>query len=71
MACVACFLVLRCWVRLLLETLDIKASHSCACKCIAMAIICACFGSVLHVRASGGGFFLNDISWAISARVRV
>ena len=37
---------------------------------IAMALVCACVGSVLYVRVLGG-FSLKDTSWAISARVRV
>ena len=64
-----CF-VLRCWVRLLLETLDVSVSHSCACLCIAMAIVCAWVGSVLYVMVSGG-FSLKDTSCAIFARVSV
>ena len=39
--------------------------HKCeplfACTCIAMAIHCACIGSVLYARAYGG-FSLNDTS---------
>ena len=35
-----------------------------------MAIVSACFGSVLYVKASGG-ISLNEMSCAISARVRV
>ena len=66
---VACFVVLRGWVMLLLETLDISVSHFCAFTCIAMANICACVGSVYD--RVFGGFSLKDTSWAISARVRV
>ena len=70
LVCVACFVVFRRWMRLLLDTLDTSVSHSCACTCIAMAIVCACVGSDLYVRVSGG-FYLNYTSWAISDRVRV
>jgi hypothetical protein len=69
-SCVARVFVLRGWVRLLLESLNIRVSHSCACMCIVMAIACTCVGSVLYVRASGG-FSLDDTSWAISDKVRV
>ena len=69
-SCVACFFVLWGWVRLLLETLDIRVSHSCACMCIVMAIFLACVGSVLYVRASDG-FSLNDTGWGISDKMRV
>ena len=47
---------------MLLETLDINVSHSCACMWIAMAIVCAWVGRFLYVRVSGG---------FISARARV
>ena len=57
-------------MRLLLETLDKTASHSYACTCSAMAIVCACVGSVLYVLASSW-FPLNAIRWAIFARVRL
>ncbi len=57
-------------MRLLLETLDIGVSHSCARMCNAIAIVCACVGRDLYVSASGR-FSFNDASWAISARVRV
>ncbi len=55
---------------MLLEILDMRVSHSCACMCCDMAIVCACGGRDLYVRLSGG-FSLNDTSWAISAIVRV
>ncbi len=48
-------------MRVLLETLDISVSHSCACTWIAMVIDCACGGSDLYVRLSGG-FSFKDIS---------
>ena len=57
-------------MRMLFETLDITVSHSCACTCSAMAIVCACVGSILYVLASGW-FPLNAIRWAIFARVRM
>jgi hypothetical protein len=69
-SCVACFFVFPGWVRLLRETLDIRVSHSCACMCVVMSIVCACVGSVLYVRASGG-FSLTNTSWAISPKDRV
>ena len=59
----------RC-VRVLLETLEISVSHSCAWTWIAMVIDCACGGSDLYVRLSGG-FSWNDTSRAILARVFV
>ena len=37
-----------------MDTLDISANHSCACTCIAMAIVRACVGNVLDVRVAGG-----------------
>ena len=55
---------------MLLETFEMRASHFCACMCSAIVIVCACVGRVLHARASGG-LSLNDLSWAISARVLV
>jgi len=45
----------------LLETLDISVSHSCAWTWIRMAIVCACVGRDLYLRVSGG-FFLKDTS---------
>ena len=48
-------------VRVLLETFEISVSHSCAWTWIAMVIDCACGGSDLYVRLSGG-FSWNDIS---------
>ena len=45
-------------------------SHSCACTCIDMAIVCAFVCSVLYVRVSGG-VSLKNTSCAIFARVRV
>ena len=41
---------------MLLETLDISMSHSCAWKWISMAIVCACVGIDLHISVSGGFF---------------
>ena len=58
------------WMRLLLETLDIRVRHSCACMRTVMATDCACFRSGLYIRAFGG-FSLNETGWAISARMRV
>ena len=55
---------------MLLETLDISVSHSCALTWIAIAIVCACVGSDLNVSVSGG-FSLKDTSCAIFARVHV
>jgi hypothetical protein len=56
---------------MLLEIVDIRVSHSCACMWSdMMAIVCACAGSDLYVRVPDG-FSLNDTSWAISASVRV
>ncbi len=57
-------------MRLHLEILDISESHSCACMCSVMLVFCACIGRDLYVRVPSG-FFLNDTSWAISAKVRV
>ena len=54
---VVCCCLLCCfrrWVRMLLETLDINVSHSCAWTWIAIAIVCACGGSDLYVVLSGG-----------------
>ncbi len=47
----------------LLETLDISVSHSCAWTWIAMVMViaCACGGSDLYVR-SCGGFSWKDTS---------
>ena len=56
-------------MRLLLEILDIRVSHSCACMWSDMEIVCACDGNDLYVRVFGG-FSLNDTRWAISANVR-
>ena len=47
-----------------------RVSHSCACMCSAIVIVCACVGRVLYVRVSGG-FSFNNTNWAISARVLV
>ena len=55
---------------MLLETVEMRVSHSCACMCSAIVIVCACVGRVMYVRASGE-FSLNDTNWAISARVLV
>ncbi len=68
--CVPVCFVFRGWVRLLLETLDISVSRSCACMWIAMAIVCAWVGRVLYVRVSSG-VSLKGTSYAISARMRV
>jgi hypothetical protein len=57
-------------MRLLLETLDMRVGHSCAFMYSAIAIIYACVGRNLYVRASGG-LSLNDANWTIFARVRV
>ncbi len=57
-------------MRVLLESLDISVSHSCAWTLIAMAIVCACVWSDLYVMFSGG-VSLKDTSCAISARVCV
>ena len=48
-------------MRVLLETLDISVSHSCAWTWIAMAIVCASVGSDLYVMLSSG-FSLKDTS---------
>ena len=48
-------------MRVLLETLDIIVSHSCAWTRIAMAIVCACGGSDLYAILSGG-FSWKDTS---------
>ena len=45
-----------------------RVSHSCACMCSAIVIVCACVGMVLYVRVSGR-FSLNETSLAIFARV--
>ena len=50
----------RC-VSVLLETLEMSVSHSCAWTWIAIVIACACGGRDLYVRLSGG-FSWNDIS---------
>ena len=55
---------------MLLETLEISVSHSCAWTWIAMVIDCACGGSDLYVRLSGG-FSWKETSWASSANVLV
>ena len=60
----------RRWARVLLETLNMSVSHSCAWTWIAIAIVCACVGSNLYVSVYGG-LSLKDTSCAISARVRV
>ncbi len=48
-------------MRVLLETFEISVSHSCTWTWIAMVIDCACGGSALYVRLSGG-FSWNDSS---------
>jgi uncharacterized membrane protein len=48
-------------VRVLLETLDINVSHSCAWTWIATTIIRACVGSELYFMLSSG-FSLKDTS---------
>ena len=68
--CVDFFGDLQGWLRLFLETFDISVSHTSACTCSTMAIVCARVGHVVQVRASSG-FSLNETSWAISTRVRV
>ena len=55
-------------VRIFLEVLDIWDSHSCACTCSAIAILLAVRGSCLKASSSGGSY-VNETSWAISARV--
>ena len=57
-------------MRVLLKTFEMRVSHSRACMCSAIVIVCACVGRVLYVRVSGG-FSLNYTNWAISARVLV
>jgi hypothetical protein len=47
-----------------------RVSHSCACVCSAIAIVCAGVERDFYVGESGG-FSLNDTIWAISAKVRV
>jgi len=69
MVCVAFLIGLRGWLRVLLETLDISVSHSCACTCSVMAIDCACFGRVLNERTYVD-FSLNETSCSIFAMVR-
>ena len=68
--CVAFLIGMRGWLRVLFETLDKRGSHSCACTRSVMAIVCACFGSVLKERASSE-FCLNEMSCKISARMLV
>ena len=48
-------------MRVLLETLDMSVSPSCAWTCIAMAIVCACVGSAIYAMLFGG-FSLKDTS---------
>jgi len=48
--------------------LDLWGSHSCACTWSAIPILLAARGSCLKVSSSGGSF-VNETSWAISARV--
>ena len=57
-------------MRVLIETFEMRMSHSCACMCNAIVIVCACVGRVLYVRASGG-FSLNETNFAISDMVLV
>ncbi len=57
-------------MRVLLETLDMRVRNSCAWTWNAMAIVCACVRSDLYVMLFRG-VSLKDISWAISANVRV
>ena len=57
-------------MRVLLKTLDMSVSHSCAWKGFAITIVCACVGIDLYVMLSGG-FSLNYASCAIYAKVRV
>jgi hypothetical protein len=49
LVCAAFFDIFRGWLRILFEILDISLSHSFACKCSAMTIVCACVGRVLYV----------------------
>ena len=48
-------------MRVLLETLEINVSHSCAGTWIAMTNGCACVGSDLYVMLAGG-FSFKDTS---------
>ena len=57
-------------MRVLLETLDMSVSHSCAWTWLAMAIVCACVGRDLYGTLPGG-YSLNATSCVISANVRV
>ncbi len=57
---------------MLLETLfERRVSHSCACICCAIVIVCASVGRSLYDVRASHGFTLNEIGWAISARVLV
>ena len=51
---VFCFVVIRRWARVLLETLDMSVSHSCAWTWISMTIVCAYVASDLYVMLSSG-----------------
>ena len=53
---------------MVLEILEMRESHSCACTCRVMVICCAGLGSCLYVIASGGSSS-RDTSCAISAKV--
>ena len=63
--CVVVFVLV---VRIFLEVLDIWDSHSCACTYSVIAILLAVSDSCLKVSSSGRSS-INEISWAISARV--
>ncbi len=54
--CFACLILgRRGWSRVFLETLDMSVSHSCACTCSAMAIVCA-FSVMYYMRGCLVGF---------------
>ena len=55
-------------VRIFLEILDMRDSHSCACTWSAIVILLAVGGSSLKVSSSGGSY-VNETSCEISARV--
>ena len=57
-------------MRIVLEILDTRVSHSCAWMWSVIAIVWAGSGRALYVNVPGG-FSLRDTSWAISASVRV
>ena len=63
---VAAFVVLV--VRIFLEILDMRDSHSCACTESVIMILLAMEGSCLKVSSSGGSS-VNEPSWEIFAMV--